>query len=198
MKVQITCNGTVPLLMKNVQLADPLNPATKRLKALTGGKQSKDRTPEDFAKIEHAEFDGSLYWDKDMGPYVPGRWMEKAPEGCRWSLPPGHQDPAGPDPARGEGSAGVPGAARHGRTVGRRELPVRDDGEQHPQRVQGHPDPSSPADVPAVGVQHHRCPGHHRGHPRGPEQDREGVRAVPRARATGTPSSGASSSWPRR
>ena len=78
MKVQITCNGTVPLLMKNVQLADPLNPATKRLKALTGGKQSKDRTPEDFAKIEHAEFDGSLYWDKDMGPYVPGRWMEKA------------------------------------------------------------------------------------------------------------------------
>jgi hypothetical protein len=78
MKIRIDCKGTTALLQKNVRLADTLDPATRRLNDLTGEKKAKDRTPEDMAAISHAEFDGSLYWDEQLGPYVPTRWLEAA------------------------------------------------------------------------------------------------------------------------
>lgn len=68
-KFRMTLSGTAPLLMHNSRLANPLDPATKAVKRLTG---KRKKTDEDHEEIAHLEFLGSLYLDSDVGPYVPG------------------------------------------------------------------------------------------------------------------------------
>lgn len=72
---RLTITGTAPLLMHNARLADPLNPATKALKKVTGKRQKTDEDHEEIARLEHA---GSLYLDPDVGPYIPGQNIERA------------------------------------------------------------------------------------------------------------------------
>ena len=64
----ITLTGTAPLLMHNSRLANPLDPATKALKKVTGKRTKTDEDHEEMARLEHA---GSLYFDTDAGPYIP-------------------------------------------------------------------------------------------------------------------------------
>lgn len=62
--------GKSPLLLHNVQLANPLNKFARELKAISGNKQlTVDEKAEQLARIE---FTGSLYWDDELGPYLPG------------------------------------------------------------------------------------------------------------------------------
>ncbi|MGC5012541.1 hypothetical protein ACLQ2R_17395 [Streptosporangium sp. DT93] len=68
MDFTITLTGTATLLMHNSRLANPLDPATKALKAVTGKRGKTDENHEEIARLEHA---GSLYYDSDIGPYVP-------------------------------------------------------------------------------------------------------------------------------
>lgn len=70
MKVRLTATGTRPLLLHNVQLASPLNPYAKRLKALNS---KRVKTDEDRMEIARVEFEGSLYFDNEIGPYIPGQ-----------------------------------------------------------------------------------------------------------------------------
>lgn len=76
MEVKIQCRGTAPLLMHNVRLADPLDPATQRLHELTAAKPSNKRTIEDLTAISRAEFTGSLYFSDSIGPVMPTRLLE--------------------------------------------------------------------------------------------------------------------------
>jgi len=69
MDFSITIEGTAPLLMHNARLANPLDPAAKALKRLTGKRNKTDSEYEELARTEHA---GSLYLDPDVGPYLPG------------------------------------------------------------------------------------------------------------------------------
>ncbi|HEY9474166.1 MAG TPA: hypothetical protein VIS06_09985 [Mycobacteriales bacterium] len=69
-KVRITCTGTRPLLMHNVQLASPMNLYAKRLKALNS---KRNKTDDDRMDIARVEFEGSLYFDDGMGPYIPAQ-----------------------------------------------------------------------------------------------------------------------------
>lgn len=69
MKVRITATGTRPLLMHNVQMASPLNRYAKELKRLNS---KRVKTDEDRLGIAHIEWQGSLYFDPEIGPYVPG------------------------------------------------------------------------------------------------------------------------------
>ncbi len=57
------------LLMHNGRLANPRDPYTKALKALTAKKKKSD---EDHEEVSRAEFQGGLYHDDDIGPYIPG------------------------------------------------------------------------------------------------------------------------------
>lgn len=68
-RIEIT--GIRPLLMKNGRLADPMDPATKALKAASK-KPSAKRTDDDLIELAHLEWIGSLYWDDEVGPYIPG------------------------------------------------------------------------------------------------------------------------------
>lgn len=69
MKVRLTGTGTRPLLVHNVRLASPLNAYAKRLKALNS---KRVKTDEDRLEIARVEWEGSLYHDEELGPYVPG------------------------------------------------------------------------------------------------------------------------------
>ena len=69
MKVRLTGTGTRPLLVHNVRLASPLNAYAKRLKALNS---KRVKTDEDRLEIARVEWEGSLYHDPELGPYVPG------------------------------------------------------------------------------------------------------------------------------
>lgn len=70
MKVRVTCTGTRPLLLHNVQLASPMNRYAKKLKALNS---KRVKTDEDRIEIARVEFEGSLYYDDGLGPYMPGQ-----------------------------------------------------------------------------------------------------------------------------
>lgn len=69
MKVRLTATGTRPLLMHNVRLASPLNPYSKKLKALNS---KRTKTDEDRMEIARVEWEGSLYHAEGIGPYMPG------------------------------------------------------------------------------------------------------------------------------
>lgn len=74
MKFLLTIDGTTPLLMHNGRLANPLDPATKALKEITG---KRKKTDEDLADMARAEFLGSLYIDPNIGPFIPGENIER-------------------------------------------------------------------------------------------------------------------------
>lgn len=67
----MTATGTRPLLLHNERLASPLNGYAKRLKELNS-KPSKLKTDEDRLEIARVEWEGSMYWQEELGPYLPG------------------------------------------------------------------------------------------------------------------------------
>lgn len=71
-EIQIT--GTVALLMHNAQLADPLNPYTKKV-AEVASKRAK--TDEDHAELARREWLGGLYYTPEDGLHVPGQNVER-------------------------------------------------------------------------------------------------------------------------
>lgn len=74
MRFRITITGTAPLLMHNGRLANPLDPSTQALKALTS---KRKKTDDDLFDIARAEFLGGLYIDPDVGPFIPGENIER-------------------------------------------------------------------------------------------------------------------------
>jgi hypothetical protein len=75
MDFTITLTGTHTLLMHNAQLSNPLNPFTKRLAEVTS---KRGKTEEDHLEIARREWDGGLYYDPEIGPYIPGQNVERA------------------------------------------------------------------------------------------------------------------------
>jgi hypothetical protein len=68
MDFRITLEGTGPLLMHNSRLSNPLDPAAKAIKKVSG---KRNKTEDDHAEMAHLEFLGSLYIDPHEGPYIP-------------------------------------------------------------------------------------------------------------------------------
>ena len=67
--------GTRPLLMHADIFSDPLNALTKAHKQMTG---KRKKTDEDHEVIAKSEWRGGLYWDEELGPYLPGVNIEAA------------------------------------------------------------------------------------------------------------------------
>ena len=68
--VKIKLIGRTPTLMHSDRLANPFDPITKQLKALSG---KRGKTEEDLLEIARVEWLGGMYYDEDLGPYIPGR-----------------------------------------------------------------------------------------------------------------------------
>ncbi len=78
MRVHIEAKGLpgVAMLQHNKRMATPLDPFTVRLNEIIREKKASERTLEDHANIARAEWEGGLYYSGDIGPYVPGEWIE--------------------------------------------------------------------------------------------------------------------------
>lgn len=74
MQFRITLEGTAPLIMHNVRLADPLDPIARQMKTITG---KRKKTEADHEEIAHLEFMGGLYYDDEVGPYLPGENVQR-------------------------------------------------------------------------------------------------------------------------
>lgn len=74
-KFSILITGTRPLIMHNGQLADEFNPIVLEIKKLTAKKGTK-RTEDDRWELRRLEWMGSLYYDNEFGPYIPGLSVE--------------------------------------------------------------------------------------------------------------------------
>lgn len=68
--IRFLMTGTAPLLMHNARLADPLDPASKALAAVTSKRKKTDNDIEEIAKLE---FKGSLYTNGANEPVIPAR-----------------------------------------------------------------------------------------------------------------------------
>lgn len=62
-------SGTTPLLMHSDRYANPIDPLTKAHKELTG---KRKKTDEDHEAIARSEWRGGLYYDDEVGLYLPG------------------------------------------------------------------------------------------------------------------------------
>lgn len=68
--------GIRPLIMHNGLLADWQNPFAQKMKAITD-KGSKKMTVADYEARDAAEYEGSLYWDDEIGIYIPSDNIER-------------------------------------------------------------------------------------------------------------------------
>lgn len=78
MQVLLTGKGTRKLFMHNVRLASPLDPFSKEMSRLNKAKPSSRRTDEDRLELARVEWEGGLYHDTILGPYVPENWVFKS------------------------------------------------------------------------------------------------------------------------
>lgn len=68
MKVKFLISGTSPLITQSDKLVDPLYPLTKEIRAFT---KKRTKTDDDHAQIARLEWTGALYWNRDLGPFIP-------------------------------------------------------------------------------------------------------------------------------
>lgn len=73
----ITIRGIRPLLMHNGRLCDPMDPATKALKAASARRNKSD---DDHGEVSRVEYIGSLYHDPKIGPYLPADVLQAVVE----------------------------------------------------------------------------------------------------------------------
>jgi hypothetical protein len=67
-EVSLKFIGTSPLLLSCDRLADPLDPMTIEHKKLTN---ITKKTFEDYKELAYSQWNGLMYWDDEMGVYMP-------------------------------------------------------------------------------------------------------------------------------
>lgn len=73
MELTMKMTGAAPLVVQGPTLVDPLHPLTKEYQKLTG---KRKKTDDDLREIYRIEFYAGLYYDKHLGPYLPGENLE--------------------------------------------------------------------------------------------------------------------------
>ncbi len=71
--IEIEIKGTAPLLMNSNQGVNPLHPLTKKMKVLTA---KRKRTEDEEEEILHLKWMLGLYWDENIGVFVPSVNLE--------------------------------------------------------------------------------------------------------------------------
>lgn len=71
-KLHVTLNGTTPLIMHSPKCVNPLHPLAKQMKALTS---KKKKTEADLEAISDLEWEAGVYWDDNIGLYIPNECL---------------------------------------------------------------------------------------------------------------------------
>lgn len=66
--IKVTWKGTTPLIMHSCAGVNPLHPIARELKTYTA---KRKKTDEDLVKISDLEWELGLYWDDNVGLYIP-------------------------------------------------------------------------------------------------------------------------------
>ena len=74
--INMKWTGIRPLLMHNGHLVDATNSYVKGIKKITD-KGSKKMTDKDRMDRDRLEWEGSLYWDEELGPVIPSDNIER-------------------------------------------------------------------------------------------------------------------------
>lgn len=72
---RITVKGMNYLLQNNPQTADPFNKYAKAKKAITA---KRIKTDDDLIELGNLETESKIYFDDELGVYVPTRWLTEA------------------------------------------------------------------------------------------------------------------------
>lgn len=73
--MKISVVGVTPLILHNGRTANPLDPYTKKLKALTSKRQ---KTDEDLEEMLLLQWEAGLYWSDKLGVYMPSENLSAA------------------------------------------------------------------------------------------------------------------------
>jgi len=72
--INFKITGINKLVMHNQRMADPLDPFAKQLSAISS---KRKKTDEDHEEMAWVEFQGSIYHDVEIGPYIPATWLDR-------------------------------------------------------------------------------------------------------------------------
>lgn len=75
-QARIVVTGISPLLQNNPQTVDPFNHYTKAKKTITNKRTSK--TDDDLIELGNIETESKLYFDEEIGVYIPATWITEA------------------------------------------------------------------------------------------------------------------------
>lgn len=64
----VVFEGRTPLVLHNIRLANPLDPYAKKIKAISSNRK---KTEDHHLEMLRIEWEGGLYFDKSLGPYLP-------------------------------------------------------------------------------------------------------------------------------
>lgn len=72
----ISIKGVTPLLQNNPQTVDRFNKFAKRMAQINAKKTR--RTDDDYLELRDIEMESKVYFDAEMGVYVPASWLAEA------------------------------------------------------------------------------------------------------------------------
>lgn len=75
-QANIKITGLGYLLQNNPQTVDPFNSFSKAMKTIT--KKKTGKTEDDLIELGNIETESKIYFDEDIGVYVPTRWLTEA------------------------------------------------------------------------------------------------------------------------
>lgn len=74
-KITLKIIGSSPILMHSDRMANPLDPIKKRLAPYTA---KRKKTDDDHEAIARIEWEAGMYFNEDIGPFLPGRMIKAA------------------------------------------------------------------------------------------------------------------------
>lgn len=75
-QASIKITGINYLLQNNPQTVDPFNRFSKAMKSIT--KKKTGKTEDDLIELGNIETESKIYFDAELGVYIPTRWMTEA------------------------------------------------------------------------------------------------------------------------
>jgi hypothetical protein len=75
-QVNVKITGVSPLLQNNPQTVDRFNEYAKKMAAINAKKAR--RTDEDYRQLRELEIRSKIFFDKDIGIYIPTTWLSEA------------------------------------------------------------------------------------------------------------------------
>lgn len=80
--IHVTFSGIDQLLQNNPQTSDPLNKYAKEMKKISSKRKKQD---DDILEMRRIEMRSKMYWDDEIGVYVPSSWVMAALCANSWS-----------------------------------------------------------------------------------------------------------------